>query len=63
MELKNLNVLKSETESKYTYLVVYSMDEDLYAKQIKNAFKGEDDKVVDDLIQYLMNYTMVEARE
>lgn len=54
---------KSETESKYTYLVVYSMDEDLYAKQIKNAFKGEDDKVVDDLIQYLMNYTMVEARE
>jgi hypothetical protein len=37
------------------------MDEDLYAKQIKNAFKGEDDKVVDDLIQYLMNYTMVEA--
>ena len=54
---------KSETESKYTYLVVYSMDEDLYQKQIKNAFKGEDDKVVDDLIQYLMNYTMVEARE
>ena len=43
--------------------MVYSMDEDLYQKQIKNAFKGEDDKVVDDLIQYLMNYTMVEARE
>ena len=53
---------KSDTESKYTYLVVYSMDEDLYAKQIKNAFKGEDDKVVDDLIQYLMNYTMVESK-
>ena len=53
---------KNEVESKYTYLVVYSMDEDLYQKQIKNAFKGEDEKVIDDLIHYLMNYTMVEAR-
>lgn len=54
---------KNEVESKYTYLVVYSMDEDLYQKQIKNAFKGEDEKVIDDLIRYLMNYTMVEARD
>lgn len=54
---------KNEVESKYTYLVVYSMDEDLYQKQIKNAFKGEDEKVIDDLILYLMNYTMVEARD
>lgn len=54
---------KNEVESKYTYLVVYSMDEDLYQKQIKNAFKGEDEKVIDDLINYLMNYTMVEARD
>lgn len=54
---------KNEVESKYTYLVVYSMDEDLYQKQIKNAFKGEDEKVIDDLIHYLMNYTMVEARD
>jgi hypothetical protein len=54
---------KNEIESKYTYLVVYSMDEDLYQKQIKNAFKGEDEKVIDDLICYLMNYTMVEARD
>jgi len=54
---------KNEVESKYTYLVVYSMDEDLYQKQIKNAFKGEDEKVIDDLIHYLMNYTMVEAKD
>lgn len=54
---------KNDAEPKYTYLVVYSIDEDLYAKQIKNAFKGEDDKVIDDLIQHLMNYTMVAARE
>ena len=54
---------KNETESKYTYLVVYSMDEDLYQKQIKNAFKGENEKVIDDLIHYLMNYTMVEAKD
>lgn len=54
---------KNEVESKYTYLVVYSMDEDLYQKQIKNAFKGEDEKVIDDLIRYLMNYTMVEAKD
>ncbi|MCR5187623.1 MAG: hypothetical protein K6C97_01715 [Treponema sp.] len=54
---------KNEVESKYTYLVVYSMDEDLYQKQIKNAFKGEDEKVIDDLIRYLINYTMVEAKD
>lgn len=54
---------KNEVESKYTYLVVYSMDEDLYQKQIKNAFKDEDEKVIDDLIHYLMNYTMVEAKD
>ena len=54
---------KNEVESKYTYLVVYSMDEDLYQKQIKNAFKGDDEKVIDDLIHYLMNYTMVEAKD
>lgn len=54
---------KNEVESKYIYLVVYSMDEDLYQKQIKNAFKGEDEKVIDDLIHYLMNYTMVEAKD
>ena len=54
---------KNEVESKYTYLVVYSMYEDLYQKQIKNAFKGEDEKVIDDLIRYLMNYTMVEAKD
>ena len=54
---------KNDAEPKYTYLVVYSIDEDLYAKQIKNAFKDEDDKVIDDLIQHLMNYTMVAARE
>ncbi len=54
---------KNETESKYTYLVVYSMDEELYQKQLKTAFRGEDDKVVDDLIRHLMNYTMIEAKE
>ena len=54
---------KAGREPKYTYLVVYSLDEDLYQKQIKKAFNGEDDKVVDDLIQYLMNYTMVLGKE
>ena len=54
---------KAGLEPKYTYLVVYSLDEDLYQKQIKKAFNGEDDKVVDDLIQYLMNYTMVLGKE
>ena len=53
---------KNDAEPKYTYLVIYSIDEDLYSKQIKNAFKGEDDKVIDDLLNYLMNYTMVAAR-
>lgn len=48
---------------KYTYIVIYSMDENLYAKQIKKAFNGEDDKVVNELIEYLMNYTMVEAKD
>lgn len=54
---------KAGLEPKYTYLVVYSLDEDLYQKQIKKAFNGEDDKFVDDLIQYLMNYTMVLGKE
>lgn len=49
---------KNDLEPKYTYIVIYSMDEDLYAKQIKKAFHGEDDKVVEELISYLMNYTM-----
>ena len=54
---------KAGLEPKYTYLVVYSLDEDLYQKQIKKAFAGEDDKVVDDLIHYLMNYTMVLGKD
>lgn len=54
---------KAGLEPKYTYLVVYSLDEDLYQKQIKKAFNGEDDKVVNDLIHYLMNYTMVLGKD
>lgn len=51
---------KSKDEDpKYTYMVVYSLDEDLYRKQIKKAFETEDSEVVDELIDYLMNYTMV----
>ncbi|WP_303921174.1 hypothetical protein [Treponema berlinense] len=60
---RNERQKKSDGEYKYTYLVVYSMDQDLYEKQVKKAFKGEDEKVVDELIQYLMNYTMVSAKE
>jgi len=54
---------KNDVEPKYTYIVVYSMDEDMYSKHIKEAFKGENDKVIDDLIKYLMNYTMVAAKD
>lgn len=54
---------KNNEGDKYTYIVIYSMDENLYAKQIKKAFNGEDDKVVNELIEYLMNYTMVEAKD
>ncbi len=54
---------KNDSEAKYTYIVVYSMDEDLYEKQIRKAFKGEDDKVVDELVAYLMDYTMVKAKD
>ena len=49
---------KADSDYKYTYIVIYSIDEDLYAKQIKKAFEGEDDRIVDELIAYLMNYTM-----
>ena len=49
---------KADSDYKYTYIVIYSIDEDLYAKQIKKAFEGEDDRIVDELIDYLMNYTM-----
>ena len=54
---------KNDAEPKYTYIVVYSMDEDMYSKHIKEAFNGENDKVIDDLIKYLMNYTMVAAKD
>ena len=49
---------KNNQDPKYTYIVIYSLDEDLYAKQIKKAFADENDKFVDDMIEYLMNYTM-----
>ena len=54
---------KEGNEPKYTYMVIYSIDEDLYQKQIKEAFKGEDDAVIDELIDYLMKYTLVEDKD
>lgn len=53
---------KNGDEPKYTYMVVYSLDEDLYQKQIKRAFADEDDEITAQLIDYLMSYTMVDAR-
>ena len=57
------NAKKNGDEPKYTYMVIYSIDEDLYAKQIKAAFQGENDDVVDELVQYLMDYTLVESKD
>lgn len=54
---------KNEQEALYTYIVVYSMDEDLYQKQIKKAFNGENDKITQELVEYLMNYTVVSAKD
>ncbi len=54
---------KNNVKPKYTYIVIYSLDEDLYAKQIKKAFRGEDEKIVDELIDYLMDYTMSSRSE
>lgn len=53
----------SDYEIKYNYLVVYSLDEKLYQKQIKDAFKDEDDEITEALLQYLLDYTVVEARD
>ena len=47
----------------YNYFVVYSLDEALYQKQIKNAFHDLNDDTVAQLIEHLMNYTMATARD
>ena len=61
--LSRTKINKNEkSETKYTYIVVYSIDEELYTNQIRKAFKDEDDKFVEQLIQHLMNYTMIEPR-
>jgi hypothetical protein len=61
--LSRTKINKNEkSEPKYTYIVVYSIDEELYTNQIRKAFKDEDDKFVEQLIQHLMNYTMIEPR-
>lgn len=61
--LSQTKLKKNEkSEPKYTYIVVYSIDEEMYENQIKKAFKDEDDKFVEELIQHLMNYTMIEPR-
>ena len=46
----------------YNYMVVYSLDEDLYQKQIKEAYKDLNDETTQKLVEYLLNYTMVESR-
>ena len=53
---------KSDYVEQYNYMVVYSLDEDLYQKQIKNAYKDLNDETTQKLVEYLMNYTMVESR-
>ena len=61
--LSRTKINKNEkSEPKYSYIVVYSIDEELYTNQIRKAFKDEDDKFVEQLIQHLMNYTMIEPR-
>ena len=54
---------KSDYTAQYNYFVVYSLDEDLYQKQIKNAFQDLNDDTVAQLIEHLMNYTMVRERD
>ena len=54
---------KSDYTEQYNYFVVYSLDEDLYQKQIKNAFQDLNDDTVALLIEHLMNYTMVREND
>ena len=54
---------KNELEPKYTYIVVFSIDEDFYTKQIKKAFADENDPIAAELIDYLINYTVVGAKD
>lgn len=54
---------KNELEPKYTYIVVFSIDEDFYSKQIKKAFADENDPIAVELIEYLINYTVVGAKD
>ena len=54
---------KSDYTEQYNYFVVYSLDEDLYQKQIKNAFQDLNDDTVAQLIEHLMNYTMVREND
>ena len=54
---------KSDYTEQYNYFVVYSLDEDLYQKQIKNAFQDLNDDTVAQLIEHLMNYTMIREND
>ena len=54
---------KSEYTEQYNYMVVYSLDEKLYENQIKEAYKDlNDEKITQELVEYLKNYTMVESK-
>ena len=53
----------SEYTEQYNYMVVYSLDEKLYENQIKEAYKDlNDEKITQELVEYLKNYTMVESK-
>jgi hypothetical protein len=54
---------EADYTEQYNYFVVYSLDEALYQKQIKNAFQDLNDDTVAQLIEHLMNYTMATARD
>ena len=54
---------EADYTEQYNYFVVYSLDEALYQKQIKNAFQDLNDDTVAQLIEHLMNYTMATSRD
>ena len=54
---------KSDYVELYDYMVVYSLDEKLYENQIKEAYKDlYDEKLTQELVEYLKNYTLVESK-
>ncbi len=54
---------KSDYTEQYDYMVIYSIDEKLYENQIKEAYKDFDDEIIQELVEYLKDYTMVKSSD